>query len=119
MIPEHGDSRLTAMVSEGYIHTAEQNGARIYRYKNGFLHSKVIIVDGQTASVGTANLDYRSLCENLEVTTLIYDRRIIAELGKQFEKDKSESLPSEGAERKTSAIGALAEAVVRLLSPLL
>lgn len=119
MIPERGDSRLTAMVSESYLRTIEQAGADIYRYKNGFLHSKVGLIDDQRAWVGTANMDYRSLCENLEVAALIHDRKVIAELHRQFERDKRECRPSVGNKCHITTSRAIVEGFARLLSPLL
>ena len=119
MIPERGDSRLTALISESYIRAIEQAGASIYRYANGFLHSKVIIIDDQVASVGTANLDYRSLCENLEVSALIYDRKVIAALREQFERDKLECQTTDGQVSNPSVAKRLLGAIARLLSPLL
>lgn len=122
MTPERGDSRLTTMVTESYLRRIEECGAEVYRYDNGFLHSKMLVIDDKVASVGTANFDYRSLCENLEVMCLSYDPRIIAHLCEQFEQDKSECISrSNGSQDagRASATAPLLESLARLLSPLL
>ena len=59
----------------------------LYRYDNGFLHAKLVIVDDTLASVGTANMDYRSLTDNLEVTAFIRDRETVRQLAATFDDD--------------------------------
>ena len=87
MIPACSDSRFTDLVSESYIGDLLDTGAERYRYDNGFLHAKLLVVDEQTASVGTANMDYRSLLENFEVTAFIYDRPTARMLAATFDED--------------------------------
>ncbi len=119
MVPEHGDSLLTSQVSESYLRRIELCGAKIYRYEKGFLHSKAMIIDDNMASVGTANIDYRSLCENLEVTCLLYDHQVVAHLCKEFENDKTECRNTGSDKKHSPTRASLAEAFARLLSPLL
>ena len=73
MIPSCSDSPFTDLISDSYIGDLLDAGVELYRYDNGFLHAKLLIVDEDTASVGTANMDYRSLLDNLEVTAFIRD----------------------------------------------
>ena len=87
MIPACSDSRFTDLVSESYIGDLLDTGAELYRYDNGFLHAKLLVIDEQTASVGTANMDYRSLLENFEVTAFIYDRPTARMLAATFDED--------------------------------
>ena len=68
MIPTCSDSPFTDLISDSYAGDLLDAGIELYRYDNGFLHAKLLIVDDDTASVGTANMDYRSLLDNLEVT---------------------------------------------------
>ena len=119
MVPERGDSRLVALVSESFLRRIERAGARVYRYENGFLHSKVVLVDDRIASLGTANIDYRSLCENLEVTALIYDSGVVGSLTEQFDRDKAFCRQGGDERRCRGAISRLGEALLRVLSPLL
>lgn len=87
MIPTCSDSRFTDLVSESYIGDLLDTGAELYRYDNGFLHAKLLVVDERIASVGTANMDYRSLLENFEVTAFIYDRATARRLAATFDDD--------------------------------
>ena len=52
------------------------SGAKIYTYQNGFIHSKVMMIDDEICSVGSANMDYRSFALNFEVNAFIYDKEI-------------------------------------------
>ena len=77
MIPTCSDSPFSDLVSDSYVADLLDAGVELYRYDNGFLHAKLVIVDDTLASVGTANMDYRSLTDNLEVTAFIRDRETV------------------------------------------
>ena len=89
---EEGPSRLT--IADAFAsaivrahRTVRIAGVELYRYDNGFLHAKLLIVDEDTASVGTANMDYRSLLDNLEVTAFIRDRSVVRALSATYDDD--------------------------------
>ncbi|MDR1404710.1 MAG: cardiolipin synthase [Candidatus Methanoplasma sp.] len=56
------------------------NGVRVYQYKKGFVHSKTLVADSEFCSVGSANLDERSMRLNFETNAMIYSK----EIGKQM-----------------------------------
>lgn len=62
-------------------------GAEVYYYDGGFHHSKVMMVDGLFCTVGTANLDARSLRFDYEVNAFIFDRQITSQLQDIFYRD--------------------------------
>jgi cardiolipin synthase len=62
-------------------------GVKVYQYTKGMMHSKVVLVDGQWASVGTANFDIRSLHLNFEVNALLYAPEAVALLEEAFRND--------------------------------
>jgi len=62
-------------------------GVKVYQYTRGMMHSKVFLVDDDWASVGTANLDNRSLHLNFEVNCLMYSREAVKVLEEAFERD--------------------------------
>jgi len=95
-------------------------GAKIYIYDNGFLHAKTLCVDGEVASIGSANLDIRSFRLNFEVNAFIYDAAEVYKLEAIFENDmtKSHELTKE-LYIKRSVIIKFKESVSRLLSDLL
>ena len=64
-----------------------KRGARIWRYRPGFHHSKIMMVDGQYCTVGSTNLDARSLRFDYEINALIIDKDITRQLDDKFIED--------------------------------
>ena len=64
-----------------------ESGVRVYHYNNGFVHSKTMVVDDMLCSVGSANMDDRSLVHNFESNAMIYSERIAKEMSEAFLKD--------------------------------
>ena len=62
-------------------------GAKVYQYAPGMMHSKYILVDGEWASVGSANLDNRSLLLNFEANCQLFDSALVSELEREFLRD--------------------------------
>jgi cardiolipin synthase len=120
ILPYIADHPSVFYASRYYLHDLLEAGVKVYLYTNGFIHSKVWIADGQWASVGTANLDNRSLLLNFEVNCLIYTPGAVAELEAQFERDLKDSIR---LDRKVYArrplASKLAENFFRLFSPVL
>jgi len=95
-------------------------GVRIYQYTPGMMHAKVMIVDDEWASVGTANLDNRSMFLNFEVNCVMYSGEAVAELEKAFLRDFERSILLERGPFANRPLGAkLLENACRLLSPVL
>jgi cardiolipin synthase A/B len=67
-------------------------GVKIYEYQPTVLHTKVISVDGHWATLGSANLDVRSLVHNDELNIAFYDSAIVKSLDAVFEDDRAKSL---------------------------
>ena len=72
------------MVSESYIPDLVKNGVKIYKYNPGFIHSKIFMVDGQLASVGSSNLDYRSLYLHFENNVIFNNKETLEQIEKFF-----------------------------------
>ena len=87
MIPNKPDHPFVYWASLSYIGELLQAGVKFYTYENGFLHSKVLIIDEFISSVGTANLDIRSFELNFEVNAFIYDDIANLNLTEQFNRD--------------------------------
>ena len=119
LIPVRSDSAITDLVSDSYVEDLLDAGVELYRYRRGFLHAKIVIVDDALASVGTANLDYRSLGDNLEVTALIRDRRTVRELTAAFDDDLAASAPVTRGTWHPPLWRRLAGDSLRLVSPLM
>ncbi len=120
MIPCKPDHPFVYWATYSYMGDLLQRGARCYIYKEGFLHAKGIIVDGEVASYGTANMDIRSFKLNFEVNAVIYDRKAAQELERLFLCDlvRCEEITWDAYRRRSFSIR-LKEQVFRLLSPVL
>ncbi len=120
MLPLRPDHRMVYLASFSYLPQFTMPGIRFYRYKPGFLHQKVMLVDDDLASVGTANLDNRSLKLNFEISMVVSDRAFVADVEKMLETDFANSIRVTMADyHRRSPLFKLAVKVARLLSPLL
>lgn len=90
MVPENNDGFLTQYATQSYFPELLRAGIELYTYQKGFLHKKVIIVDGGIASIGTANLDMRSFHLNFEVNLFLTGTDSVDDLVTQFEEDLKE-----------------------------
>ncbi len=73
------------------VHKLMKHGAEIYIFKSGFHHTKIIMVDGKFCTVGSANLNARSLRFDYEENAVIIDKCTTKELCNIFERDKQRS----------------------------
>lgn len=102
MISAKADISFTPEGSIRVAHNLMKKGAHIYMYNGGFHHSKIMMVDDTFCTVGTTNLDSRSLRYDYEVNAFIFDKETTDELTEIFEKDKlncTELTPKEWKKR--------------------
>lgn len=120
MIPNKPDHLFVYWATYSYVGQLLHAGAKIYIYENGFIHAKMLVIDDEAASVGTANIDVRSFSLNFEVNAFIYDHKISHKLAEIFEKDilDSSELTLEIYENRSTIIK-MKESLSRLLSPIL
>jgi cardiolipin synthase len=87
------DTDVTFVRYAGRISYKEllEAGVEIYEYGGAQLHAKTMVVDGAWASVGSANLDRRSIAFNREANLNIFDEAFAVEMGKVFEDDLARS----------------------------
>ncbi|KRM58469.1 cardiolipin synthase [Secundilactobacillus malefermentans] len=91
MIPNMPDHPFVYRATQYYARLLANDGIKIYFYGNGFLHAKTMVVDSKIASVGSANLDYRSFKLNFEINAFLYDAKLAKELEDIFENDVTSS----------------------------
>lgn len=119
IIPNKPDHFFVYWASRDNIQELLEAGVRIFTYEQGFIHSKVLLVDDVCASVGTANFDIRSLEINYEVNAFIYDRDVVEELAGDFKQDLKYSKEIYLKEHLRRPIWEkFLEAMARLVSPL-
>ncbi|CCX67534.1 cardiolipin synthetase [Prevotella sp. CAG:1058] len=91
MVSEKSDIPLTPDCVFYNVHKLMKHGADIWIYKKGFHHSKIIMVDGRFCTVGSANLNSRSLNFDYEENAVIVDPCTTKELSDMFDRDKADS----------------------------
>ncbi len=91
MVSEKSDIPLTPDCVFYNAHKLMKKGATVWVYRPGFHHTKVIMVDGKVCTVGSANLNARSLSWDYEANAVILDESTTAELNRLFDNDKHDS----------------------------
>ena len=92
MISEKSDVPMTPDVVHFWGHKMAKLGVKVYMYQEGFHHTKIMTVDDSFCTIGSANLDARSLRYDYEINTAVFDKDITMQLVNMFEKDKEQSL---------------------------
>jgi cardiolipin synthase len=87
LIPEKADSKLVTLAAYAFFGQLKVAGVKFYRYQDGFLHQKVVLVDESFATVGTSNFDNRSFRLNFEITAAIADSEFAADVATMLESD--------------------------------
>ncbi|MDO8730823.1 MAG: cardiolipin synthase [Candidatus Omnitrophota bacterium] len=81
------DNPLTYWAAFSYFDELLRAGVKVFQYQKGFMHAKMISIDGKICSVGTANFDIRSLKLNYEVNAVFYDEQTTKEIDAQIALD--------------------------------
>ena len=121
ILPRRSDHRLLDFARRWYLRKLKEAGAQILFYKSGILHAKLFMVDDETAIVGSANLDMRSLFFNYEIAACINHMESLNNIGDFITSIERECSPySEDIYRKSRTWkGQALEAVSKLVAPLL
>lgn len=120
MIPCMPDHIFVYWATYSYVGEIINNGGRVFIYDDGFLHSKMMTVDGETSTVGSTNFDMRSFKLNFEANAFIYDDKVTGKLEELFYKDMElcHELTWELYQNRSRWIK-IKEAISRLLSAIL
>jgi cardiolipin synthase len=120
LIPQFPDHWTPYFASRYFLPDLLAAGVKVYSYVRGFMHAKVVLVDGKWASVGSANLDNRSLLLNFELNGVFHSPGAVGEVERQFLMDLEDAVRLDArtfAQREWP--GRLAENVCRLFAPVL
>ncbi len=118
--PHIPDKRYVFEVTRAHYPPLLEAGVKIYEYTPGFIHAKNFIVDGKYATVGTVNLDYRSLFLHFENGVWMYNTPCIGDIHRDFMETLSQC--EEITLRKTrrlSILGSLYRSILRVFAPLM
>lgn len=121
MIPFKTDAKLVEWASRSYVMQTVESGVKIYLYKAGFNHSKLLVSDDALCTVGSTNIDFRSFENNFEANAFIYDEQMACRLKDVYLQDVKESVLLDDVRDlgNQTFIQRLWESLVRLISPLL
>lgn len=119
MLPGIPDKRFVYRVATSYIEDLLSYGIKVYLYP-GFLHAKMVVMDGKIASVGTTNIDIRSFLLDFEVNAFVYDTDFSRQCCEAFRKDMeiSRLVTREWYDSRSLWVK-FAEGICRLFSPLM
>ena len=119
LIPDTPDHLLVYLAAFYYFDEVNKTGVRFYRYTDGFLHQKAMLLDDQAGMVGTANFDNRSFRLNFEITAVIAEPDFAADVERMFEADFARSRLMEPGELEQKSFWfKLGVRVARLTSPI-
>ncbi len=120
LVPNKPDKRIVFHASRSYFPDLMDAGVRIYEYEKGFMHSKLLIVDSEIASIGTCNMDMRSFHLNFEVSAFLYKTKSTKKLASIYLKDLKDAVELDIETFNKRHVGyRILESTSRLLSPLL
>lgn len=119
VIPGVPDKKLVYTVSESYVGPLVKGGVKVYRYTPGFVHAKVFVSDDKIATVGTLNLDYRSLYLHFECGVYMEGVKCIGKIKKDLEETIERSKVISEREAKASLPKGAFQAFLRLVAPLM
>ena len=120
LIPSRPDHRTVFLASTLHAYDALRAGIRVFRYRPGFVHQKVMLVDDDTTAVGSMNLDSRSFRLNFEIAALNVDRAFAAEVETMLREDFAQADAMTRADYEQAPWSRrLAMHLARLCSPVL
>ena len=118
--PHIPDKKTVFEMTRSYYEELVEAGVKIFEYEPGFIHSKNFVVDDLWATVGTVNLDYRSMFLHFENGVLLYGTPSVADIRNDFLDTQTKSLPVTLADcRAISLPHRLLRDLLRLFAPLL
>jgi cardiolipin synthase len=83
----HGDKRFVQIAGQSVYERLLEHGVRLWQFRPSMLHAKVMTVDGQVASLGSANFNARSTELDEEVNLVVLEPGLVRDLDEQFDED--------------------------------
>ena len=117
--PHRWDRWLVHMTTRSYYRELIKAGVKIYEYERGFIHSKTFVSDDHIATVGTTNLDFRSLYLHFECGALLFGSKAVMEVKEDFLTTQKISKPITEQACDTNVFLRLFQDVLRLFAPLM
>jgi len=117
--PGIADKRFIKIMTKSAYPTLSSGGVRIFEYKEGFIHEKLLVADDKVAMIGTVNLDYRSLVHHFEDALVIFLSDEIMRIKDGAMDTLSHSHEITGDDTKLNFAEKAMRSLVRIFFPLL
>jgi cardiolipin synthase len=117
--PHRWDKWIVAIASRSYYRRLIQAGVKVYEYTSGFNHGKTFVSDDKIATVGTTNLDFRSLYLHFECGVLIYASETVAAVKEDFMSTLPASQEISLKDSTRTGIQKIIPDILRIFAPLL
>ena len=118
VIPGIPDKKMVYTITESYIEPLLNGGVKIYKYTPGFIHAKVFVSDDLRATVGTINMDYRSLYLHFECGCYFENHKVIKDIKKDADETFEKSHLLTKKDKKYNPLKSFWQSVLRLFAPL-
>lgn len=119
LLPHIYDHPLVHATARSYYRRLTEGGVRVYEYSSGYVHSKNLVSDDRIATVGTINMDYRSLYLHFECGTVLYGGDTIQSLKQDFIETMEKSHMITSDECNPNLFVRLFQELLRLFAPLM
>ena len=119
IIPGIPDKKIIYSISESYVEPLVAEGVKVYKYTPGFVHGKVFVADDKIATVGTINMDYRSLYLHFECGLYMEDVKCIKDIKDDMLDTIEKSKELTKQDIRPSFIKGMFQALLRLIAPLM
>lgn len=119
VIPGIPDKKIVYTLSESYAELLVRGGVKIYKYTPGFVHAKVFVADDEVATVGTINLDFRSLYLHYECGVYMEKHQVIKDIKNDLDDTISKSHNVTVKEATPGLIKNVWQSILRLFAPLM
>lgn len=120
IMPHIPDKWYAFAVAKTYYIDLIQAGVKIYEFTPGFVHAKIFVSDDDTATVGTVNLDYRSLYLHFECGVFLYNNPAVRDVEKDYQETLKECQRISVADVKNLSISMkVCGRILRLIAPLM
>lgn len=120
IMPHIPDKWYAFLLAKTYYEELMEAGVQIYEYTPGFVHAKVFVSDNDTATVGTINLDYRSLYHHFENGVFIYNNQVVWDIERDFQEtlEKCEKVTLTNLKSR-GLLEQMVGQILRLVAPLM
>ncbi len=118
IVPGIPDKKLVYQMTRSNYAELLKAGVRIFEYTPGFIHAKATLIDDEIGSIGTVNLDYRSLFLHFENNTVFYQSEILKDLKNDFLETQEKCLERTNENWKVKGLHLFINGILQIFSPL-